>query len=158
MREYVPIAIEVISHTLINGVFIYEGKKVISPYVGAWVAKGKEIVYGCDDRAYQFYIREDDFLRKFEGVIGDVFFVNKLIDDESGKSLISKITSRKDSDGKLFFDIEFKNGVSPKATLFVSDESILELKDGDVLPEVFTSGRPKELFDDILVYFKNAIE
>lgn len=157
MREYIPVSIEVVSPFLINVVFLHEGKEVTSPFDATPINKGKNVVYGCDDRFFQYYVRYDELLKNFEEAVGDVFDANKRVDAASGKHKISKITSLRDDDGIINFLIEFENYVS-SIECRIDDAGELIISGEGELPGSFADGETKMLLVRFLNDFHNAVK
>ena len=157
MREYIPVSIEVVSPFLINVVFLHEGKEVTSPFDATPINKGKNVVYGCDDRFFQYYVRYDELLKNFEDGVGDLFDANKQIEAASGKNKISKITSLKDDKGITSFSVEFEN-YEGSIMCRIDDAGELNISGEGELPGSFADGETKMLLVRFLNDFNNAVK
>ncbi len=147
-----------VSQSLINVVFLFDGKEVTCPFDATPIDKDRNFVFGCDDRSFQYYVRYDELLKNFEEAVGDVFDANKQVEAASGKHKISKITSLKDNDKNISFLIEFENYEKRSIKCRINDSGELAIIGEDELPASFANGQPRLLLIRFLKDFKNAVD
>ncbi len=155
MRDYLPISIEVLSDTVINVEFLFGEKIVKSVFNAQWLNDGKNVSFGCNDVNYQYFLRQDPLLQKFDYAVGDVFSFNKLSESNSDFPQIVSIKVLQDGSNVPHFVIEFKNGASTVCCHLDANSGIVLDNEG-VLPRAFDSDKIFDLLLRILTDFGNA--
>ena len=155
MRNFIPVSIEVLSDTVIHVEFLFSGKIVKSVFQAQWLNDGKNVSFGCNDVNYQYFLRKDPLLQKFDYAVGDFFSYNKLSESNSNYSQIVSIKLLQDGSHFPRFAIDFKNGGSPTFCHFdACDRMVLDTD--QALPRSFGSDSSKDLLLRILTDFGNA--
>ncbi len=155
MRDYLPISIEVLSDTVIHVEFLFGEKIVKSVFNAQWLNDGKNVSFGCNDVNYQYFLRQNPLLQKFDYAVGDVFSYNRLCESMPDLRQIVSIKVVQDLPGMAHFAITFKNDA--KTILCHLDaNSRVVLDDGGHFPCAVHPDASGDLLQRVLIDFGNA--